>query len=200
MKNAVLVIGASSDIGHAVIEKLVTSNTVIAHTNTTSLSFGRFSGRQKEEIHQVQADLSDEESVSSLIQTILEMSVIPTKVVHLAAIPPENTRLTELAWLDYERHLSVNVKSFQIIVSNLLPTMVKKRHGRIVTMSTSYIHGCPPPFLSHYVTAKYALEGMTKAIASNSAKKVSQQIPFQLEWSVHDFLEICMNPLSICQS
>jgi len=49
--------------------------------------------------------------------------------------------------------------------------MARKKFGRVAVILSSCVFSVSPKFLADYVTAKYALAGLTKALASEYAPK-----------------------------
>ena len=49
--------------------------------------------------------------------------------------------------------------------------MAKNKYGKVVVMLTSYTTNIPPKYLASYVTSKYALLGLIKALANEYADK-----------------------------
>ena len=49
--------------------------------------------------------------------------------------------------------------------------MAKNKFGKIVVMLTSYTTNIPPKYLASYVTSKYALLGLVKALANEYSDK-----------------------------
>lgn len=72
---------------------------------------------------------------------------------------------------EYENEMQVVCWSFLRICQALLPGMTKREEGRILAVLTEYTITYQPPYLSHYITAKYALLGLIKGIAAEYAAK-----------------------------
>ena len=49
--------------------------------------------------------------------------------------------------------------------------MAKTKKGKVVIILSSYVIGVPPKAMSHYIAVKYALLGLTKALASEYSDK-----------------------------
>lgn len=118
-----------------------------------------------------QADFSDEASTQSFAEKLRQANVVPTHILHVPAVPIENMRFTEIDWQDTEKQLNVQCRSLWVLLQAVIKGMAKAMAGKIIIGLSSYSLNVPPKFLAGYVTAKYALMGMGKALASEYASK-----------------------------
>ncbi len=73
-------------------------------------------------------------------------------------------------WTEISEQLEVNVKGTFHLFRRLLPTMVKARSGNFITILSSVLQDQPKGFAA-YLTAKSALEGLTKAAAAEYSER-----------------------------
>lgn len=118
-----------------------------------------------------QADFSDEASTAAFAEKLKANKIVPTHILHVPAVPIENMRFTEIDWEDTEKQLYVQCRSLWMVLQTIIKGMAKAKQGKVVLGLSSYSIGVPPKFLAGYVTAKYALMGMGKALASEYAPK-----------------------------
>lgn len=117
------------------------------------------------------ADFSREDGIADFVKFIREQRFIPANILHAPASPVRNARLTELTWREFQVQMMIQVRSFFEVTRAVIRDMAKSGGGRIVVVLSSYSLGVPPAFLSDYVTAKYALMGLAKSLASEYAGK-----------------------------
>ncbi len=166
----ILIIGASSDIGRALLSSLNSSDThAIAHYNSGRQKLDEIASAFKGTLSLVGADLSSEAETQRLIDEIRTETI--GKIILMSAPKVAGTRFKSLPWEQFERQLSVQLRASVMILQALLPSMAKRKRGKVVFISTSYTYGVPPSFLAHYVSAKYALLGLAKALAAEYATK-----------------------------
>lgn len=168
MSKVLLVTGASSEVGMQLIP------TIYAEYERIYLQY-RTSGDEwesmigelspKADIVPIQTDLSDMDSVCAMINRIKETGVLPNNIVHLAAPKANNKQFHKEHWENFEAGWEISVHSVITILQAFLPSMAKQKYGRIVFMLTSCTHNAPPKFHSAYVTVKYALLGLMKALS-----------------------------------
>ena len=112
-----------------------------------------------------QCDLNDLDQTVKWIGGIVDEGVIPTRILHLAAIPLQYTKLKNFEWQDFEKDFNVQVRSLVFIMKTFLPGMARVRHGRMAVILSSCTLGTPPRYMSGYVMAKYALWGLVRSAA-----------------------------------
>ncbi len=170
-KNIILIIGASSDIGIDLIKTLDEDILILAHYNSSGKDLIELSKKIKNILVPLQADLSSEDEITSLLDNIEENYGIPNKIVHLAANKVENIRFKDVKWSDFEKDINISLKSAVLILNRFLPKLSQEKQGKVVLILSSYVLGVPPKALSHYTTIKYALLGLVKSLASEYAGK-----------------------------
>lgn len=76
------------------------------------------------------------------------------------------TPMHQLSWQDFEKNFLVAVKGAWGCSQPLIRLMIKNGRSSIVNVLTSAIEGSPPKGFAAYLTAKYALQGFTLALAA----------------------------------
>lgn len=172
MEHNLLILGASSDLALSLIPRVAPNYHVIfAHYCNSKDQLVELQKKVPCELKLLQADFTKEEDTKQLIQNLQEDGREITHLLHCPSARAVNIRFTDLKWETYEQMMNVQVRSLYQILQWLLPSMVKKKYGKIVNVLTSYTIGTPPAYLNDYVTAKYALLGFIKALAVEYASK-----------------------------
>jgi 3-oxoacyl-[acyl-carrier protein] reductase len=73
-------------------------------------------------------------------------------------------------WSMFQDVINVNVRGAYLFTREVSRIMKQQGYGRIINILSSYIINVPPEKLSFYVTAKYALAGLSKATAVELGK------------------------------
>lgn len=76
-----------------------------------------------------------------------------------------------LKWDDFQDSFEVAVKGVWLYTRSVIRPMLKARRGNIVNVLTTAVEGIPPKGFAAYVTAKCALQGLTRALASEYAHR-----------------------------
>lgn len=170
----VLVIGGSGGIGKAVCLQLASDGfDVVVHYKsnaaTAALIQNEISalGRQ---CLLAQADVDVEADLDELIRLALRKFGRIDVLVNCAASPIPPVKVLDLEWSDFEVQLNLNIKVNLQLIKRVLPSMLENKFGKIITIGTVYSDK-PNASLVHYITAKSALEGFTKAMALELAPK-----------------------------
>ena len=173
----ILILGASSDVGMAYINQLeITHKTgeaqVIAHYRNMSTRFDELIKSSKNvPIEAIQANLQLSKELEYLIDRIKSKYAAPTHILHLAAGKFRHMKLQQFDSELVKSEMEIQVFSLAEMFKTFLPTMAKKRYGKVIVMLTAYTMGVPPKFVADYIICKYALLGLMKAAAAEYCHK-----------------------------
>ena len=167
-KDAILVVGADSDMGAAILSGL--SGRVIAHTFAAPEKLQGIE-RPGLELIPVSADLSTVEGSLALVESVQALGYDVTKIVHLPCLPAVPTKFKNFDEQRFQKEINVAFMSAALVCRAFVPKMAKRRFGRVVFMLTSYCIGVPPKFLTGYVAVKYAVMGLMRSLATEYADK-----------------------------
>lgn len=174
MKRVFLILGASSELGVALIRRLLLNNLdedeieFILHYYNSKESLVKL-GEEYAGVcmHLLQADFSDLEETKRFINSIRENKKNPTDIISFPACSYRFNRLSELDEERMQKDMNIQVFSFAMICQAFIPNMAEKKYGKIIAMLSSATKGIPPKNTSEYTTVKYALLGLIKSLASD---------------------------------
>src|SRR5688572_26040005 len=112
-----------------------------------------------------QADVTDEQAVRQLCASVvtqfgpIDILIINATLVHV------HKSIEDLVWQDMLDHLEFFVKSPLLLLQQVLPSMKKRKHGRIINIGSEVFERGIPGFCS-YVSAKGAQLGLTRSWAN----------------------------------
>ncbi|MDT5090982.1 MAG: 2-hydroxycyclohexanecarboxyl-CoA dehydrogenase, partial [Mycobacterium sp.] len=109
------------------------------------------------------ADVTDRAAVDDALAAI-RAQLGPVTVLVNAAGLEKFKRFTELKFEDWQRVIDVNLNGVFHCIQAVLPDMIEAGWGRIVNISSSSTHS-GQPYMSPYVAAKSAVNGLTKSLA-----------------------------------
>ena len=171
-KKILLVTGASSDIGIKLIERISNNyDYIIAHYGSNNSKLLTLKEKIGDKIILLDGDFKNEKATYEFVEKIKKLNLIPTDIVHLPAGRVENMKFSKLSWDKFQTDIDISLRSLVIILNNFLPVMAKNKYGKVVVMLTSYTTNIPPKYLASYVTSKYALLGLIKALSNEYADK-----------------------------
>ena len=152
MKTAV-VTGGGSGIGRAVADRLRADG---YHVATIDLNPSDDEGAQT-------ADVTDRAQVEAALSAI-RAQLGPVGILVNAAGLDGFKRFTDITFEEWQKVVDVNLNGVFHCIQAVLPDMVDAGWGRIVNISSSSTHS-GTPYMSHYVAAKSAVNGLTKSLA-----------------------------------
>ena len=148
-----MVTGGASGIGRAIAQRLSADGYQVATLDLTPTD-DKFS---------YAADVTDRVQVDAAL-TAIRAELGPVSILVNAAGIDGFKRFGNLRFADWQRVIDVNLNGVFHCVQAVLPDMVQSGWGRIVNISSSSAHS-GQPFMAHYVAAKSAVNGLTKALA-----------------------------------
>ena len=130
MSYTYLITGATSDVGRALIERLLQN----APADTLVLAQGcgdlekladlcaRFPGQ----VRPFDVDLSDRAKVDTFVQVLAASAPAPTHFIHLPALPVVNAKFKAFDQTRFDRDLEIQVHSAVRLCRAVLPAMAKE--------------------------------------------------------------------------
>ena len=152
MRTAV-VTGGGSGIGRAIAERLRADGHRVAVLDLNPPDDGLSH----------KADVTSREQVDEALARV-RADLGPVTVLVNAAGLDGFKRFTELSFDAWQRVIDVNLNGVFHCVQAVLPDMLEAGWGRIVNISSSSAHS-GQQYMAHYVSAKSAVNGLTKALA-----------------------------------
>lgn len=152
MKTA-LVTGGASGIGRAIARRLRSDGHQVAILDLAPT----------DEANSFVADVTDRAQVETTVAAVHD-ALGPIAVLVNAAGMEGFKRFANLSFEPWSRVVDVNLNGVFHTIQAVLPGMVEAGWGRIVNISSSSTHS-GQPFMTHYVAAKSAVNGLTKSLA-----------------------------------
>lgn len=163
MSATILLTGATSDLSIEYLYSIKNqSKTVIAFFRNHQERLNVFE-KSNLTIVPVCCDLANSSEVYQKIRAIDRQYQIDA-IIHFASPTVKNERFHKIETEYFDTHFKVQVLSIIEILKVVLPSMKKRKSGRIIFMLSSVTLGNPPKMWSDYVTAKYALLGLMKSL------------------------------------
>jgi NAD(P)-dependent dehydrogenase (short-subunit alcohol dehydrogenase family) len=132
-------------------------------------------GRSPEHIRQLQArfpaphdftvvDVASDAQVQAWAERVLHHVGTPDLLVNNAALMNRPAPLWELTAAEFDPIIDVNIKGVVNVLRHFVPAMVRRKSGVIVNLSSGWGRSTAPE-VAPYCGTKYAIEGLTKAMA-----------------------------------
>jgi len=170
--NPILITGASSDIGCAVVRRVLDrpdGPIVLAHSFASGNRLGSLQTEYGDRLQLLQADFTQRSSVEAMADRIATDYGTPAEIVHLPALRLIYERFTKFDWGRFETDLAIQVESAVVLLQRFLPKMAKLPRAKVLFVLSSVVHGVPPKFMSMYTMIKYTQLGLMRALAAEYA-------------------------------
>ena len=167
MRTAIIT-GASGGIGYQTSLAFVKAGyAVVAVYNSNEASAKKLAEEAQKSyngiVYPVKIDLASSKSISDRIKEILSEFKSIDVLVNNAGVSYVGL-LQDTSEQDYDRVFNVNMKSAFLLTKAVLPSMIEKKHGKIVNVSSMWgERGASCEVV--YSASKAALVGFTKALA-----------------------------------
>jgi NAD(P)-dependent dehydrogenase (short-subunit alcohol dehydrogenase family) len=156
-KPVVLVTGASSGIGEAIANKLVTEGYRVYGTSRRGATSGQYS------FPMLALDVTDDASVAAAIEQLLQKEGRIDVLVNNAGFGIAPAAAEESSIEQAKTLFDTNFLGVVRMTHAVVPQMRRQGSGRIINMS-SILGVVPMPYVALYVASKHAVEGYSESL------------------------------------
>ena len=110
-------------------------------------------------------DVSKNSEVKEWAEKIVMDFGVPDLLINNASIANKSEKFWKLPSEDFDGALDINIKGVSNTMRYFLPYMIKAKKGIIVNISAAWGKSVSPK-VSAYCASKFAIEGLSKAVAS----------------------------------
>ena len=114
-------------------------------------------------------DVSDDAAVAAWAERVLRDVGVPDLLINNAAIMVDPASLWEVPAGEFDGLIDVNIKGVANVIRHLVPAMVARGRGVIVNLSSGWGRSTSPG-VAPYCASKWAIEGLTRALAQDLPK------------------------------
>ncbi len=163
MARIILITGVSQGLGKAMMEGFIEAGHQVwgcARSEGAIATFRSIYGSP----HQFGVvDVADATQVEAWAEQLLP-SGTPDLVINNAAVINQPATLWEVPVEEFDSLIDVNIKGTVNVIRAFVPAMIRARQGVIVNFSSGWGRSTSPE-VAPYCTSKWAIEGMTRALA-----------------------------------
>lgn len=174
IKKVVLVVGGTGGIGKAVCLQLANDGFDVAIHYHNNEKLAKELQKQVVALGKkaitVGADITDFSQVKGAVEDVAGKLGSITAMVNCTASQIPNIRFRDIEWDCMQEHYDVNVKGAFNLLKCVVPIMEENKYGKIVNFSSMVVEK-PSAQWAHYITAKSALCGFSRALAYELAPK-----------------------------
>ncbi|MFP4338359.1 MAG: SDR family oxidoreductase [Halothece sp.] len=164
MNQLVLVTGVSQGLGRAMTEELIAQGCTVIGCARNESAIAQLNQTYSHPHTFSCVDVSQEDEVKQWREQILSVYNPPDLLINNAALINQSLKFWEVPTAEFDQIIDVNIKGVANVMRQFLPAMMKKNHGIIVNFSSGWGRSTSPQ-VAPYCTTKWAIEGLTRAIA-----------------------------------
>ena len=165
IQKTALILGGTGGIGQAVIRALAEKEFRIYFSYSRNETKARELEYRPGAARGFRVDFTQTGSVQEALAPVVKAAERFDVIVFSSASEIGFTPFLSTDWKEFQTHLDVQVRGLFEVVKALQPQLKMKQRTKIIVLLTEACIGKPPSRLSDYLTAKYALMGLCKALA-----------------------------------
>lgn len=159
----ILITGVTRGLGRALTEWYIAhGHTVIGCGRSAEVLNLRFTHPAPHDFSAL--DVAEESKVALWAEKVLARHGPPDFLLNNAALINKPAPLWEITAREFDRLIDVNIKGVANVLRHFVPAMVARGEGVIVNFSSGWGRSTSPK-VAPYCASKYAMEGLTKALA-----------------------------------
>lgn len=160
-----VVTGAASGMGKATARLFAEQGAQVVFADVNGEAAEKAAaGFDKNRVRVIRTDVADVASVKAMVKGTLDAFGRVDVLVNCAGVPQAFTAIEELSLSEWDRIMSVNVKSIFLTAKYVVPIMKRRKSGSIVNIAS--IAGVRArPGLNAYCASKGAALQLTRALA-----------------------------------
>lgn len=165
MGKKIVITGVSKGLGFSLTEKLTAKGHDVAGCSRSGTGHSSLSLCEK-------TDVSDFASVKAFADKVLTDFGTPDIIINNAALMNRPVNLWEIPSDEFKEMMDVNITGTANVISAFMPALLKAGSGIIVNMSSGWGR-VTSPRVAPYCASKYAVEGLTLAMAQEVPKGIA---------------------------
>jgi len=165
MTKKILITGVTRGLGRALAEWYIANgHTVIGCGRSAEVLNLRFTHPAPHDFSAL--DVADEGKVALWAEKVLAVHGAPDLLINNAALMNTPAPLWQVPAREFNQLIDVNIKGVANVIRHFVPAMVARKSGVIVNLSSGWGRSTSPG-VAPYCASKYAMEGLTKALAQD---------------------------------
>lgn len=168
-KKFIVLTGATRGLGRALVLHFVSAGHVVVGCGRSSIQVDELASQFPAPHAFAALDVTDSTAIESWGREVLAQHGPPDLLINNAAIMNSMAPLWEIAADEFDRVIDVNIKGVANAIRAFVPAMVRRKSGVIVNLSSGWGRSTAPN-VAPYCATKYAIEGLTLALAQELPK------------------------------
>jgi NAD(P)-dependent dehydrogenase (short-subunit alcohol dehydrogenase family) len=164
----ITITGVTKGLGRALAEWYIAhGHTVVGCGRSAEILNMRFTHPAPHDFSAL--DVTDENKVALWAEKTLAAHGAPDLLINNAAVMNNPAPLWKIPAAEFNRLVDVNIKGVATVIRHFVPAMIERKSGVIVNLSSGWGRSTSPE-VAPYCASKYAIEGLTLALAQELPK------------------------------
>lgn len=159
----IVITGVSRGVGHALTQKFIALGHRVAGCARDASSIEQLQERYPDDCFSI-VDVADDSEVRTWANEVLSEFGTPDLLLNNAAIINRNAPLWKVPAGEFGQVIDINIKGVANVIRHFLPAMIDAGRGVVVNFSSGWGRSAAPD-VAPYCAAKWAIEGLTRALA-----------------------------------
>lgn len=168
----VVITGCSRGLGRAMVTEFAAAGWTVAGCSRRTEAISKLRGAFPAPHFFQAANVADEEDVMNFCAEVLERQGPPDLLLNNAAIINYSNPIWEVSAREFSEVVDVNIKGTASMIRHLIQPMMQRGTGVIVNFSSGWGRSTSPE-VAPYCATKFAIEGLSQAIAQETGGKVA---------------------------
>ena len=160
----IVLTGVTRGLGRALLEGFIEAGHTVAGCGRNAKGIEELRGIYPAPNHFTALDVTNDAAVKAWAETLLQAHGAPDLLINNAATINRSARLWEISADEFNQVIAVNISGVANVIRHFAPAMVKRGSGVIANFSSGWGQSTSPE-VAPYCATKYAIEGMTQALA-----------------------------------
>jgi len=169
MSKAIVITGATRGLGRALVARFVQAGHTVAGCGRSATQISELQNQFGSPHLFAVVDVTDASAVTNWANDVLAKLGPPDLLINNAAIMNPLGPLWTISAADFDQLIDVNIKGVANCIRAFVPAMVARKSGVIVNLSSGWGRSTSPE-VAPYCASKYAIEGLTLAMAQELPK------------------------------
>lgn len=163
-KKTIIITGATKGLGRAMAEAFIERGHTVCGCGRSEAHIRELAARHGAPHRFDPVDVTSDQAVGRWAESVLAAHHPPDVLINNAGLANQRARLWEVPADEFSRIMDVNIKGVYHVIRHFLPKMIQRGEGVIVNFSSGWGRTTSPE-VAPYCTTKWAVEGMTQALA-----------------------------------
>lgn len=160
----IVITGVTHGLGRAMVEEFIRRGHTVLGCGRSQKGMDQLKEKFGAPHDFYSVDVSEDDAVKSWASVCLTTHAPPDLLINNAGVINKNARLWEIGAKEFSEIIDVNLKGTANVIRHFVPSMVKRKSGVIVNLSSGWGRSTDAE-VAPYCASKWGIEGLTQALA-----------------------------------